>query len=117
VLWNHAVHTGREVTANRPDIIIKNTHTDRCGITRRQKYCGKESGKDAKIQDFMYRDTMNAEPEICGYTSNNCSHRNNDKMCEKNLKNLPGKYSIDSLQKTAMVGTSHIIWEVQQSET
>jgi hypothetical protein len=24
VLWNQAVHTDREVTANRPDIIIKN---------------------------------------------------------------------------------------------
>jgi hypothetical protein len=23
-LWNHAVHTDREVTANRPDIIIRN---------------------------------------------------------------------------------------------
>ena len=25
VLWNQTVHTDREVTANRPDIIIKNT--------------------------------------------------------------------------------------------
>jgi len=24
VLWNHAVHTDREIIANRPDIIIKN---------------------------------------------------------------------------------------------
>jgi hypothetical protein len=24
VLWNQGVHTDREVTANRPDIIIKN---------------------------------------------------------------------------------------------
>ena len=24
VLWNQAVHTDREVTANRPDIVIKN---------------------------------------------------------------------------------------------
>jgi len=24
VLWNQAVHTDREVTANRPDVIIKN---------------------------------------------------------------------------------------------
>jgi len=24
VLWNQTVHTDREVTANRPDIIIKN---------------------------------------------------------------------------------------------
>ena len=50
VLWNQAVHTDREVTANRPDIIIKNKkrgnmHTDRCGNTRRQKYCAKGSGK------------------------------------------------------------------------
>ena len=42
VLWNQAVHTDREVTANRPDIIIKNKkektmHTDRCGNTRRQQ--------------------------------------------------------------------------------
>ena len=24
VMWNHAVHTDREITANRRDIIIKN---------------------------------------------------------------------------------------------
>ena len=30
---------------------------------------------------------------------------------------IPGKHSIDSLQKTAVLGTSHIIWEVLQSET
>ena len=50
VLWNQAVHTDREVTANRPDIIIKNKkrgnmHTDRCGNTCRQKCCAKGSGK------------------------------------------------------------------------
>ena len=50
VLWNQAVHTDREFTANRPDIIIKNrkekTCTDRCGNTRRQKCCAKGSGKE-----------------------------------------------------------------------
>jgi hypothetical protein len=30
VLWNHAVHTDREVTANRPDIIIKNKKEKTC---------------------------------------------------------------------------------------
>ena len=50
VLWNQAVHTDREVTANGPDIIIKNKkrenmHTDRCGNTRREKCCVKGSGK------------------------------------------------------------------------
>jgi len=30
VLWNQAVHTYREVTANRPDIIIKNKKEKTC---------------------------------------------------------------------------------------
>ena len=34
----------------------------------------------------------------------------------KNLKAVPGKHSIDSLQKTAILGTSHIIRKVLQCE-
>ena len=76
VLWNQAVHTDREVTANRPDIITKNKkteskHTDRCGNSRREKCCAKGNGKEVKIQEFMYRDTTNVEPEMYDYTSNN----------------------------------------------
>ena len=35
---------------------------------------------------------------------------------KKNLETIPGKHSTDSLQKTAILGTSHIIWEVLQCE-
>jgi hypothetical protein len=88
VLCNQAVHTDREVTANTPDIIIKNKkrenmHTDRCGNTGRQK-CAKRSGKEVKIQEFMCRDTANVEPEMYDYTSNNWSDWNgNEKIKEK----------------------------------
>ena len=34
----------------------------------------------------------------------------------KNLDSVPGKHSIDSLQKTAILGTSHIIRKVLQCE-
>ena len=34
----------------------------------------------------------------------------------KNLEGIPGKHSIDSLQKTAILGTSHIIRKVLQCE-
>jgi hypothetical protein len=34
----------------------------------------------------------------------------------KNIEAIPGKHSIDSLQKTAILGTSHIICKVLQSE-
>ena len=73
---NNNIHTDREVTTNRPDIIIKNKkwenmHADRCGNTCRQECCAKGSGKGVKIQEFMYRDTTNVEPEMYDCTSNN----------------------------------------------
>jgi hypothetical protein len=39
------------------------------------------------------------------------------KGLKKNLEAIPGKHSVDSLQKPAICGTSHIIWKVLQSET
>jgi hypothetical protein len=35
----------------------------------------------------------------------------------KNVEAIPGKHSIDSLHKTAVLGTSHIIRKVLQAET
>jgi len=44
----------------------------------------KRSGKEVKIQEFMYRDTTNVKPEMYDYTSNNWSHWNsNEKLKEK----------------------------------
>jgi hypothetical protein len=39
------------------------------------------------------------------------------KGLKKNLKAIPGKLLIDSLQKTAVLGTSHVIRKVLQSES
>jgi hypothetical protein len=39
------------------------------------------------------------------------------KSLRKNLEVIPGKHSIDSLQQTAILGTSHIIRKVLQCET
>ena len=55
MLWNQGVHTDREVTANRPDIIMKkqkreNMHTDRCGNTSEQKCHAKGSRKEIKYK-------------------------------------------------------------------
>ena len=67
-------------------IIIKTkyTHTDRCGNIHRQKCCAKGRGKEVKIQELVYRDTANVEPEMYDCTSNNWSHWNsNEKIKEK----------------------------------
>ena len=89
MLCNQAVHTDREVTANRPDIIIKNKKDKTCtlidvAIPADRNFVQKEAGKEVKIQEFMYRDTTNVEPEMYDYTSNNWSHWNsNEKLTEK----------------------------------
>jgi len=36
-------------------------HTDRRGYNCRQKFCAKGSGQEAKIQEFVYRDTANVQ--------------------------------------------------------
>ena len=91
-------------------------HTDRCGNTRRQKCCAKGSGKEVKIQEFVYRDTANVEPQMYDCTSNNCSHWNSNEKLKEKFETIPGKHSIDSLQKTAVLGTSHIVRKVLQCE-
>ena len=91
-------------------------HTDRCGNTCRQKYHAKRSGKQVKIQEFRYRDTTNVEPEMYDYTHNNQIHWNSNEKLKEKLETIRGKHSIDSLQKTAILGTSHIIRKVLHCE-
>jgi len=75
VLWNQAVHTDTEVTASRPDIIIKNKKEKTCTLLDvampADRNVMQKEAKNVKIQEFMYRDTTNVEPEMYDYTSNN----------------------------------------------
>jgi len=53
-LWNQTAHTDREVTANRPDIIIKNKKEKRCtlidvAILADRNVMQKEAGKEVEI--------------------------------------------------------------------
>jgi len=95
---------------------MENMHTDRCVNTRRQKCCAKGSGKEVKIQQFMYRDTTDVEPEMYDCTSNNWSHWNSKKSLKKNLETVPGKHSIDSLKKTADSYTWNITHHTESTE-
>ena len=54
-------------------------HTDRCGITSRQKFRGRGRRKEVKLQAFVYRGTTNVEHEMCGHTGNKGSQRNSTK--------------------------------------
>jgi hypothetical protein len=107
VLWNQTVHTDREVTINRPDIIIKNKKEETCtlidvAILTDINIVQKEAEK-VKIQEFMYRDTMwnlkcRIIPVIIGATGVVT------RSVRQHLEAVPGTHSIDSLQKTAILG-------------
>ena len=85
-------------------IIIINMHTDRCGKTRRQKWRAKGSGKEVwNLKCTVIPVVIRAIGIVT-------------RSLKKNLETVPGKHSIDSLQKTAILGTSHIIRKVLQCE-
>ena len=90
MLWNQAVHTDREVTANRRGIIIKIKKEETrilidVAIFIDRLCYEKRSRKEAKIQQFMYRDTTNVDPEMYDYTGNNWSHQNSNKRFKEKL--------------------------------
>ena len=58
VLWNQAVHTDKEVTANRPDIIIKNKKEETCtlidvAIPADRNFVQKEAEKKLKYKSCI----------------------------------------------------------------
>ena len=81
-------------------------HTDGCGNTRRQKCCAKGSEKKLKYKSFctemqrMWNLKCTTVPVIIRTTGIVM------RSLKKNLETVPGKHSIDSLQKTAILGTS-----------
>jgi hypothetical protein len=121
LLWNETVHTDREVTANRPDIIIKNKKEKTCtlidvAIPADRNVVKKESEKNLKHKSLhveiqrMWNLKCTVIPVIIGATGIVT------RSFRKHLEAVPGKHSIDSLQKTAVLGTAHIIRKVLQCE-
>jgi hypothetical protein len=107
---------------NRPDIIIKNKKDNICllinvAIPMDRNVVNKEAEKKLKYKNLsteiqqMWNMKCLVIPVVIGATG----------IVTEGLKTyleiIPGKHSTDYLQKTAILGTSHIIRKVLQSET
>jgi hypothetical protein len=113
MLWNQAVHTDREVTENRPHIIIKNNKKKTCTFiyvaNPADRNVQREGEKKLKYKSLgmeiqrMWKLKSTIIPVIIG--ANGIVTRS----LRKNLEDIPGKHSIHSLQKTVVLGTSHIL--------
>jgi hypothetical protein len=65
----------------------------------------KGSGKEAKIQEFIYGVTTNVEREMYGYGGNNWSHRNSNKRFKEKFGSHNKKTLNRFSKNTAVRGT------------
>ena len=121
VSWNQAVHTDRKVTAKRPDILIRNRKEKTCiliyvAIPADRNVVLKKGEKKLKYKNLcieiqqMWHLKYKIIPVIIGATEILT------KGLRKNMEVMPGKHLLDSLQKTAILRTSHIMHKVLQCE-
>jgi len=68
------------------------------------------------IYKSLCRATTNVEPEMYDYTGNNSNHWNSNEKLKEKFGNCTGKTFDRSLQKIAVLGTSHVIRKVLQCE-
>ena len=96
VLWNQAVHTDREVTANRPDIIIKNKKEKTCtlidvAIPADRNVVQKEAEKKLKYKILCIEIQRMWNLKMYDCTSNNWSHWKSDEKFKKKFRNCTRK--------------------------
>ena len=122
VLWDQEVYTDSKIMAIRADIIIKNRKEKTCilidmAIPADRNVIQKEAEKKLKYKSLcieiqqMWNMKYVIIPAVTGATGIV------SKGSKKNLEATPGRHATDSLQKTAILGTSHIMRKVLQSGT
>ena len=117
ILWNQQVQTERTLHNNKPDIIIRDNEKGTCvlidvAISGDRNLIKKEADmilkyKDLKIEmQRLWNVKTKVIPVIIGATGTT------SKSFRKYASNLPGKHEVKELQKTAILGTAHILRKV-----
>jgi hypothetical protein len=117
ILWNQQVQTDRTIPNNKPDIIIRDNEKGTrtlidVAIPGNRTVIKEEAEKILKYKDLIIeiQRTWNVKtkvtPVIIGATGTI------SKFFRKYLSSIPGKHDIKELQKTAILGTAHILWKV-----
>jgi len=117
ILWDQLVQTDRTIPNNKADIIIHDNEKGTCmlidvAISGDRNVIKKEAEKILKYKDFTteIQRTWNVKtkviPVIIGATGTI------SKLFRKYMSNIPGKHEVKELQKTAILGTVHILRKV-----
>ena len=117
VLWDMAIHTDREIKANRPDIVVKNSQERTCllidvAVPSDHNTSVKVSEKISKYKDLeieisrMWSMKTETIPVVIGALG--LVKKGMDTYVER----IPGNISMYEVQKTALLGTAHILRRV-----
>jgi len=117
ILWNQQVRTDRTIPSNKPDIIICDNEKGKCmsidaAISGDRNVIKKEAEKILKNEDLtteiqcMWKVKTKVIPVIIGATGTI------SKSFRKYVSNIPGKHEVKEPQKTAILGTVHILRKV-----
>ena len=116
-MWNQQVQTDRTIPNNKPDIIIRDNGKGTCmlidvAISGGRNVIKKEAEKVLKYKDLtieiqrMWNVKTKVIPVIIGATGTI------SKTYRKYVSNIPGNHEVKELQKTATLGTAHILRKV-----
>ena len=116
ILWNQQVQTDGTIPNNKPDI-IRDNERGTCmlidvAISGDRNVIKKEAEKILKYKDLtieiqrMWNVKTKVIPVIIGVTGTI------SKSFRKYVSNISGKHEIKELQKTAILGTAHILRKV-----
>ena len=116
ILWNQQVQTDRTIPSNKSDIIISDNEKGTCmlidvAISGDRNVIKKEAEKILKYKELtieiqrMWNVKTKVIPVIIGATGTI------SKSFSKYV-NIPGKHDVKELQKTAILGTAHIVRKV-----
>ena len=117
ILWNQQVQTDRTIPNNKPDIIIRDNEKGTCmlidvAISGDRNVIKKEADKILKYKDLtieiqhMWNVKTKVIPVIIAATGTI------SKSFRKYVSNIPGKHEVKEIQKTAILGTAHILRKV-----
>ena len=117
ILWNRQVQTDRTIPNNKPDIIIRDNEKRTCtlidvAMPADRKVIKKEAEKILEYKDLtieiqrMWNVKTRVIPVIIGATGTI------SKSFRKYVSDIPGNHDVKELQKTAILGTAHILRKV-----
>ena len=117
ILWNQQIQTDRTIRNNKSDIISCDNDKGTCllidvAISGDRNVIKKEAEKILKYKDLtieiqhMWNVETKVIPVITGATGTI------SKTFRKYVSNIPGNHEVKELQKTAMLGTAHILQKV-----